>query len=450
VASEGAERVAVDSNCLVDQFRQRFSGSGDEVRIARAPGRVNLIGEHTDYSGGFVLPVAIGHDVAIAFRVRPGRNVRLYSCVYDQMVQFSLDEIVPSGDAPWSNYFRGVAWALTECLEQCDFGDEDIATSASRGLGDCDVNQCRRIRKGGHRQVRLSGIDAVIAGDVPEGAGLSSSAAFEVASAIALLVAAGMDPSVMDDFESERAIEIKRWIARVSQKAENLFAGVNCGIMDQMASCLGRADHAVYLDCRSLEHELVGLGLHRADAALVIFDTGVRRGLVDSEYNRRREEVEAGARMISALSGRRGISTLRDVDIALFREVREALLAVVARRCEHVVMENKRVQDGAAALARGDLGAFGDLMWRSHESLRDLYEVSCPELDAAVEIARKTCGVLGARMTGAGFGGCTVNLVHREALPDLKRALTTGPMRNGAMEPRAFVVEVVDGAGIDK
>jgi galactokinase len=276
VALEGAEHVAVDSNCLVDQFRQRFSGSGDEVRIARAPGRVNLIGEHTDYSGGFVLPVAIGYDVAIAFRVRPDRNVRLYSCAYDQMVQFSLGEIVPSGDAPWSNYFRGVAWALAECLEQCDFGDEDIAIAASRGLGDCDVDQCRGIRERGHGQVRLSGIDAVIAGDVPEGAGLSSSAAFEVASAIALLVAAGMDPSVMDDSESERAIEIKRWIAR------------------------------------------------------------------------------------------------------------------------------------------------------------------------------KTCGVLGARMTGAGFGGCTVNLVHREALPDLKRALTTGPMRNGAMEPRAFVVEVVDGAGIDK
>lgn len=414
--------MAIDSSWLIDQFRRRFPGSGGEVRIARAPGRVNLIGEHTDYSGGFVLPVAIGHDVAIAFRVRPDRNVRLYSCSYDQMAQFSLDEIVASGDAPWSNYFRGVAWVLTECVERGDMRDE--------GIG--------------------AGIDAVVAGDVPEGAGLSSSAAFEVASAISLLVAAGMDPSVICDFESERAIEVRRWIALVSQKAENLFVGVNCGIMDQMASCLGRADHAVYLDCRSLQHELVGLGLHREDVALVIFDTGVRRGLVNSEYNHRREEVEAGARMISALSGRGGICTLRDVDTDLFREAREVLPAVVARRCEHVIMENKRVQDGAAALARGDLRTFGDFMWRSHESLRDLYEVSCPELDRAVEIARKTDGVLGARMTGAGFGGCTVNLVRREALPDLEGALPTGPMRYGALEPRTFVVDVVDGARIEK
>ncbi|MDD4792788.1 MAG: galactokinase [Firmicutes bacterium] len=411
--------MVVDSSWLIDQFEARFPGSEDEVRIARAPGRVNLIGEHTDYSGGFVLPVAIGHDVAIAFRVRPDRNVRLYSCSYDQMAQFSLDDIVVSDDAPWSNYFRGVAWALTEYGEQGD------------------AKAC------------LSGIDAVIAGDVPEGAGLSSSAAFEVASAISLLVAAGMDPSVIRNFESERAIEVRRRIALVCQKAENLFVGVNCGIMDQMASCFGRADHAIYLDCRSLEHELVGLGLHRADVALVIFDTGVRRGLVDSEYNRRREEVEAGARMISALSGRGGIHTLRDIDVSLFQETRDALPPVVARRCEHVIMENKRVQDGVAALARGDLGAFGNLMWRSHESLRDLYEVSCPELDMAVEIARKTDGVLGARMTGAGFGGCTVSLVHRAALPDLEGALPTGPMRKGALESRAFVADVVDGAGAE-
>ncbi|MDD4336614.1 MAG: galactokinase [Firmicutes bacterium] len=426
--------MVVDSSWLIDQFEARFPGSEDEVRIARAPGRVNLIGEHTDYSGGFVLPVAIGHDVAIAFRVRPDRNVRLYSCSYDQMAQFPLDDIVVSDDAPWSNYFRGVAWALIECVERS--GDIGVG----RGLSDCE---------GLDGQAHLLGIDAVIAGDVPEGAGLSSSAAFEVASAISLLVAAGMDPSVIRNFESERAIEVRRRIALVCQKAENLFVGVNCGIMDQMASCFGRADHAIYLDCRSLEHELVGLGLHRADVALVIFDTGVRRGLVDSEYNRRREEVEAGARMISALSGRGGIHTLRDIDVSLFQETRDALPPVVARRCEHVIMENKRVQDGVAALARGDLGAFGNLMWRSHESLRDLYEVSCPELDMAVEIARKTDGVLGARMTGAGFGGCTVSLVHRAALPDLEGALPTGPMRKGALEPRAFVADVVDGAGAE-
>lgn len=429
-ASEGAELVAVDSGWLLDQFRQEFGEFADgEVHIARAPGRVNLIGEHTDYSGGFVLPVAIGHDVAIAFSARTDRNVSLYSCDYHQRTRFSLDEILPSADAGWSNYFRGVAWAL----EGCEYkGKVELKFSGNEG------------------ELRLCGLDAVISGDVPEGAGLSSSAAFEVASAISLLAAAGIDVALINATQSRCGLELRRWIALACQHAENSFVGVNCGIMDQMASCMGRADHAVYLDCRNLRHEEVELGLGRAEAALVIYDTGIRRGLVDSEYNHRRQEVELGTRMISGALRRDDIRTLRDIDIALFDEIKGILPSIVARRCEHVIAENERVQGGVEALKRGDLGAFGDLMWQSHESLRDLYGVSCPELDMAVEIARKTDGVLGARMTGAGFGGCTVSLVHLEALPHLMEALPDAPMRYGAVQPKTFVVDVVDGARIEE
>lgn len=409
--------MAVDSKLLIQKFHQVFKGcSDDKVRVARAPGRVNLIGEHTDYSGGFVLPVAVGHDVAIAFRVSPDRTIRLYSCDYRESTEFCLDEIRPSTEAPWSNYFRGVAWVLSGC--QCLSEDKH----------------------------ELRGLDAVIAGDVPIAAGLSSSAAFEVASAIALLVAAGVDTAVLNSFESECGLKVRRRIALVCQKAENLFVGVNCGIMDQMASCMGRADHAVYLDCRSLEHEPVRLGLDSAQAMIVVYDTGIRRGLVESEYNRRREEVEIGARMIADLLKRKDVFTLRDVDFDEFEAVRRRLPSEVAGRCEHVIKENHRVGQGVAALKSGDLAAFGDLMWESHESLRDLYEVSCPELDLAVEIARGTCGVLGARMTGAGFGGCTVNLVHEDALPDLIGALPKSPMRPEASKPRAFIIDVADGA----
>ncbi len=405
--------MAVDSKWLLQQFRKVFgSHLKDEVWISEAPGRVNLIGEHTDYSGGFVFPVAIGHNVAIVFRPRADRIVRLYSCDYRQMSEFCLDEIQTSGDAPWSNFFRGVAWVLSDC------------------------------------EPPKRGLDAVISGDVPIGAGLSSSAAFEVASAFALLVAAGTDPTILNSFDSECGLKVRREIALACQKAENLFVGVSCGIMDQMASCIGRAGHGIYLDCRSLRHEPVRLGFDDADMKIVVYDTGIRRGLVDSEYNRRRQEVETGTKMISGILGQSEVHSLRDVELAAFEAVREMLPPKVARRCEHVVREIERVKDAVAALRQGALLGFANLMWESHESLRDLYEVSCPELDLAVKIACETRGVLGARMTGAGFGGCTVNLVQNDALHDFICALPGSPLRPGAYEPRAFVIDVVDGARV--
>lgn len=430
---EVAEQVAVDSRWLLEQFQTVFGGcSGDEVWISRAPGRVNLIGEHTDYSGGFVLPVAVGHDVAIVFRPGTDRIIRLYSCDYRQMSEFCLDRILTSTDAPWSNFFRGVAWALST-HESPDGG---LNEGEDRGSNNCEI------------EYELIGLDAVISGDVPIGAGLSSSAAFEVASAFALLAAAGMDTVILNSLESECGLNARRRIALACQKAENLFVGVSCGIMDQMASCMGKAGHAIYLDCRSLRYEPVELGLDNADAVIVVYDTGVRRGLVDSEYNRRRQEVETGAKMISGILRRSDVHTLRDVDFATFQAVEEMLPSKVARRCEHVVREIRRVENGVVALRQGTLDTFGDLMWESHESLRDLYEVSCPELDMAVRIAHETDGVLGARMTGAGFGGCTVNLVLRHALPDLVRALPGKPMRPGALEPRVFKIDVADGAKV--
>lgn len=432
-AREVRKQVAVDSNRLFSRFQAVFGRHlEDAVWVARAPGRVNLIGEHIDYSGGFVLPVAVGYDVAIAFRPRTDRIVRLYSCEYRRMSEFCLDGILPSTDAPWSNFFRGVAWALS------DRGSSDGGLDKSEGMDNSL----------GESEYELRGLDAVISGDVPIGAGLSSSAALEVASAFALLVAAGMDTDILNSFKPECGLRMRRGIALTCQKAENLFVGVGCGIMDQMASCMGRAGCAIYLDCRSLWHEPIELGLDDRDAIIVVYDTGVRRGLVDSEYNRRRQEVETGAKMISNILQRSDVHTLRDVNLATFLEVKGMLPSKVACRCDHVVREIERVKDGVAALRQGALDAFGDLMWESHESLRDLYEVSCPELDIAVEIARKTCGVLGARMTGAGFGGCTVNLVRRDALPDLIGALPGNPMRLGAIEPRAFVIDVVDGAKV--
>ncbi len=434
-AREVAEQVAVDSKWLLQQFRKVFGSClKDGLWISQAPGRVNLIGEHTDYSGGFVFPVAIGHNVAIVFKPRTDRVVRLYSCDYRQMSEFCLDEIHTSTDAPWSNFFRGVAWALG-AYESPDRGSdkgEDIDNTLSLGRN--------------NRELR--GLDAVIAGDVPIGAGLSSSAAFEVASAFALLVAKGTDPIILNSFESECGLKVRREIAVACQKAENLFVGVSCGIMDQMTSCMGRAGHGIYLDCRSLRHEPVRLGLDDRDVTIVVYDTGIRRGLVSSEYNRRRQEVETGAKMIAGILGQSDIHSLRDVELATFEAVREMLPPEVARRCEHVVKENERVKNAVVALGRGDLLAFADLMRKSHESLRDLYEVSCPELDVAVKLACEIGGVLGARVTGAGFGGCTVNLVRNDALNDLILALPCSPLRRGALEPRAFVIDVVDGARI--
>jgi len=415
--------VAVEHDRAVELFDGAFPGlrgSGrdgrEQVRIARAPGRVNLIGEHTDYSGGFVLPVAIDRDIVIVLRPRNDSIVRLYSADYEEYSEFSIDgsaAIESDPIHPWSNYFRGVAWAL-------------------------------RARTEGSGGPPLRGLDAVVVGDIPRGAGLSSSAALEVASAFALLSASG----VSDDSLGPEQVDVRRYIALVCQKAENEFVGVRCGIMDQIASVMGRAGHAVFLNCSNLRHELVPIALERMGAALVVYDTGIRRGLGESRYNDRRGEAEHGEALIAQALGCGDACKLVSVSLEQFEQVSHVLPASIARRCEHVVRENARVVKAAAALKGRDLPAFGQLMYESHESLRDLYEVSCPELDAAVEIARDTPGVFGARMTGAGFGGCTINLVSRDGVELLQSRLSQIRRASPSRLPVAFAVQAADGARV--
>ena len=384
----GSERIAR----VTARFREAFGG---EPRLFRAPGRVNLIGEHTDYNDGFVLPVAIDRDVLVAARPRTDRTVRLYSLNVDARSEFSLNALDHDQAQPWSNYVRGVAFYLQEA-----------------GLS-------------------LRGMDAVVEGNVPIGSGLSSSAALEVASATTFLALgeAELDP-------------VKK--ALLCQKAENRFVGVNCGIMDQYISALGRAGHALLIDCRSLEYELVPIA--GGGVRVVVADTAVRRGLAGSEYNVRRRQCEEAAQTLGRLLGRE-VRALRDVSVAELAAHGGALPEVNRRRAEHVVSENARTLEGVAALRRGDLARFGELMNESHVSLRDLYEVSCAELDALAEAAWRVPGVLGTRMTGAGFGGCAVALVRGEAIAEFQARVGEAYRAKLGREAQFYVCQVVGGAG---
>ena len=342
---------------IVDDFQKRFNTAPTLVAIG--PGRVNLIGEHTDYNDGFVLPVAIRRDIRIVLRPRADRIVRTYSLEYDDWYEFSLDDLRYNQDKLWANYVMGVAWALQE-------------------LG-----------------VTLTGFDGIISGNVPRASGLSSSAALEVATATALLAAAG-----------QRAALDGVQIARAAQRAENKFVGVNCGIMDQFISVLGQEGHALLIDCRSLDYQLIPFP---REAALVIGNTKASRSLAGSAYNERRRQCETGVAALQAVLP--GITALRDVTPAQLEEHKALLPPVVYRRCRHVVSEDARVLQTIAALEQGDLATVGRLMNDSHTSLRDDYEVSSAALDAMVDAMRSVPGCYGARLTGAGFGGCAVALV---------------------------------------
>jgi len=373
-----------------DAFAQRFPGAAP--RFFQAPGRVNLIGEHTDYNGGFVLPVAIDRQVVLAARARNDELVRLWSVQFEQSSEFALDQIAPDATARWSNYVRGVAWAL-------------------RGKGHC-----------------LQGMDAVVAGSVPIGSGLSSSAAMEVASAVAFRALSGLGlPSVE--------------LALLCQRAENEFVGIKCGLMDQYVSALGQRGQALLIDCRSLEYQRVPLP---PDVAIVVCDTMKRRGLVDSEYNARRRECERGVELLQQHLP--GIQYLRDVTSADLARLGETLPPIVLRRCRHVVSEDERTLRAVAALRAGRVEEFGRLMDQSHVSLRDDYQVSCRELDRMVELARSAPGCLGARMTGAGFGGCTVNLVRADSADAFVQQVGSTYAAEMRIMPEIYVCEASAGA----
>ncbi|HRJ42345.1 MAG TPA: galactokinase [Caldilineaceae bacterium] len=341
------------------EFAKVFDGSPTHVAIA--PGRVNLIGEHTDYNDGFVLPVALDRDVRVIFRPRNDRRVRLYALEFDTWADFDLDALAFDEEVFWANYTMGVAWALEEA------------------------------------GVKLRGLEGVVSGNIPRGSGLSSSAGLEISNALALLAAAGKSEALTGP-----------QIAQAAQRAENHFVGVNCGIMDQFISTLGEEGYALLIDCRSLDYQRVPFP---DGASLVIGNTKASRSLANSAYNERRAQCEEGvARLQSALPE---ITALRDVTSAQLEAHKGLLSPIVYRRCRHVVGENERVMGTVAALAAGDLEEVGRLMNASHESLRDDYEVSSEALDAMVAAMRSALGCLGARLTGAGFGGCAVALVRK-------------------------------------
>lgn len=335
------------------------SFSQPPTHIFRAPGRVNLIGEHTDYNDGFVLPMAIDRDVLIAARRRDDQKVRMVALDFEgARSTFSLDAPITRDDAnKWSDYVRGVAWVLEQ------------------------------------RGATLLGLDLMIQGDIPLGSGLSSSAALEVCAATMFVAMANLEISKVE-------------IAKLCQKAENEFVGVQCGIMDQFVSALAREGHTLLIDCRDLSYEHIPLP---PGVTIVVGDTAKRRGLVDSEYNARRAECDQAARLL-------GANALRDITPAEFANRSHELPSIVAKRARHIIAENARVLEAVDAAEHDDRLKLGALMNASHESLRDDYQVSCAELDTMVQIARQQCGCLGARLTGAGFGGCTVNLVASDAV----------------------------------
>ncbi len=363
-----------------------------EVRIVRAPGRVNLIGEHTDYNEGFVFPAAIDLEIRVAFVPTSDGRVHLTRHDTGEREEMAIDADRPA-DGSWFDYVAGVL---------------------------------RELRAAG---LAPQGIRGIIDSTLPMNAGLSSSAAIELASAWALLGDGARDVAPMD-------------LARLAQRAENGYVGVNSGLMDQFASACGVAGAALFLDCRSLDWRPVPLP---DDLALVVLHSGSPRRLASSEYNVRRAQCEAGVAAIAEVEP--SVRSLRDVTPELLAAAEDRLDPIVLKRCRHVVAENERVGRTVEALDAGDLATVGEMFGASHASLRDLYEVSSPELDALVEIATGVAGVVGARMTGAGFGGCTVNLVRPDAVDALRSAVEADyPARTG-LNPRVFPVQAAAGAG---
>ena len=371
---------------LVDAFAGRFGGLPQWV--VRAPGRVNLIGEHTDYNDGFVLPLAIDRAVWIALGPRGDRRVAVRSLDFKESGEFAIDGL-KNLKAGWIEYLKGVAWSLQEA-----------------GYG-------------------LSGWEGVLQGDVPVGAGLSSSAALEMATARAFHAVGAWDwqPAV---------------VAKLGQRAENQWIGVNCGIMDQLISAAGQAGCALLIDCRSLETRPVPFP---PGTAVVVLDTATRRGLVDSAYNQRRAQCEAASRFF-------GVPALRDVDLGLLNERGKGLDESTRRRARHVVSENQRTVDAVEAMRRGDAVTLGTLMNQSHASLRDDYEVSSPALDAMVESAVGHPACYGARMTGAGFGGCAVALIDAQAAEDFTAAVAAAYQTKTGHSPAVYVCQATNGAEV--
>ena len=370
-------------------------GEVQDVNVYFAPGRVNLIGEHTDYNGGHVFPCALTIGTYAAVRKRADRKLIFYSMNFEDMgvIESSLDDLVPSKDANWTDYPKGVMWAFEE-----------------RGMTmDC-------------------GLDIVLYGNIPSGSGLSSSASLEVLTGYMLKDLYGFDVTNID-------------LAKIGQYSENHFNGMNCGIMDQFASAMGKKDHAIFLDTADLSYEYAPLKLD--GAKIVVTNSNVKHSLVNSEYNVRRSECEEALEELQTVIDIKGLGDLTEEQ---FEECKSAIQDEVrVRRAKHAVYENQRAVRAVNALKNNDLKTFGELMNASHVSLRDDYEVSCEEIDVLVETAWKIDGVIGSRITGGGFGGCTVSIVRDEAVDTFKEKVGAVYKLRTGMTADFYVVEIGDG-----
>jgi galactokinase len=373
---------------LREQFQKLY---GAEARVFRAPGRVNLIGEHTDYNEGFVMPVAIDRYTWVAAAARKDSRLHVYSQNFGERAEMDLQDLKLQVQGHWSAYVLGVAASL---------------------------------RMSG---AEIGGANLLVAGKVPMGAGLSSSASVEVAAGYALLESAGLSRSPVE-------------LAKICQRAENEFAGARCGIMDQMIACCGRANYALMLDCRSLEYQLLPLF---PDAQFVVCNSMVKHDHAAGEYNARRADCETATRILAEQMP--GVRALRDVSLADLELYAQLLPEAVYRRSRHVISENARVVEARGSLERGDLESFGRLMCESHRSLKEDYEVSCTELDLLVEIACGIAGVYGSRMTGGGFGGCTISLVRSGAVEEFRSAVAQGYERATGRKTDIYIVRASDG-----
>jgi galactokinase len=361
--------------------------------VVRAPGRVNLIGEHTDYNDGFVLPAAIDRATYIAASARSDRRVRVFAADLNESDEFAIDHIESSGLRPWSNYIRGMVRALLAA---------------------------------GHA---INGADLVVSSSVPRGAGLSSSAALEVATGYVFQLFYNLNI-------------LGEELALMAQATENHFVGVNCGIMDQFIVTLGQAHHALLIDCRDLSYQAVSVP---ENAAIVICDSHIERSLAASAYNQRRAECEQAVEILS--KSLPGIKALRDVSSLQLQQFSQALPSIVLQRARHVISENERVLQGVAALRAGNVAEFGRLMNASHASMRDDYNVSIPEMDALVASAQRVSGCYGSRLTGAGFGGCTVSLVENSAVEHFRHEVAAAYLAATGRSASIYVTHAADGVG---
>lgn len=382
---------------LVNEFIKIY-GEGDGIRTYFAPGRVNLIGEHTDYNGGHVFPCALTLGTYAVVRKRTDNKLRFFSMNFVKagIISSNLKDLVPYSLAGWTNYPKGVMWAFKE-----------------RGFEmDC-------------------GLDILIYGNIPNGSGLSSSASLEVLTGVILKDMFGFDVSMTE-------------IALIGQYSENNFNGCNCGIMDQFASAMGKKDHAIFLDTNTLNYEYAPVVLE--DAKIVIVNSKVKHSLVDSAYNDRRNECETALKELQTVVD---IKTLGDLNEEEFEQYKDAIQSPVRqKRAKHAVYENQRAVKAVEALKNNNVSLFGELMNQSHVSLRDDYEVSCKEIDILVDLAWETEGVIGSRITGGGFGGCTVSIVKNDAVDGFIEKIGTAYKDKVGHEAEFYVVDIGDGAGI--